>query len=385
MLYQLPPAGHTISLTTGAQTDLSPAEIFRPYEAEFYHSGTAALATAIMAAIRLKVVDSPEVILPAYGCPDLISAVLYAGARPVLVDLEPQRPWMDLELLASSVSSQTVAIIAASLFGIQERMPAIKTIAERSSVVLIEDSAQAFPTDGMASFWTGDLVVISFGRGKPVSLLGGGAVLCQDDRFRGLLPECRPDSPAPALARVTLRLKARLYNLMSSAYVYWMPAGLPFLHLGETRYHPLTSIRCMDNARLELLAANTEAYRRRSLHVQAALAGLVGELATRSGSVVDLPAVCNLPASHALLRYPLLVEPVIRDRVYNRLRREGLGVSRMYPAALSGIAGLEEYLGVAGISPVAQNFAARVLTRPVHERVRAVDIRRIASCLESIA
>lgn len=385
MLYQLPPAGHTITLTRGAQTSLSPADIFRPYEAEFYHSGTAALAAAVMAAIRLKAVDAPEVILPAYGCPDLISAVLYAGARPVLVDLEPQRPWMDLEQLASSVSSQTVAIITVSLFGIQERMPAIRAIAERSSVVLIEDSAQAFATDGMTSFWTGDLVVISFGRGKPVSLLGGGAVLCQADRFRGLLPECRPHSPAPALKRLTLRLKARLYNLMSSAYVYWMPAGLPFLHLGETRYHPLTSIRCMDVARLELLATNTEAYQRRSLRVQAALASLVGELATRSGSLVDLPAVCNVPDTRALLRYPLLLDPAIRDRVYHRMRSEGLGVSRMYPAALPGIAGLEESLGAAVVFPVAQDFAARVLTLPVHERVRAVDIRRIAGCLESIA
>jgi dTDP-4-amino-4,6-dideoxygalactose transaminase len=383
MFYQLPPAGERICLAARTDTGRAPDDLFHPWQAGFYNSGTAALAAAIMAAIRRKGVPAPEVILPAYGCPDLVSAVFHAGARPVLVDLEPQRPWMDLEQLAASVGSQTAAIVAVSLFGIQERMPALRVIAEQSAVTLIEDSAQAFPKNGVESFWDGDLVVMSFGRGKPVSLLGGGAVLYRDEQFRGLLPECSHGTDGQPLQRFMFRLKAMLYNLMSSPHAYWIPAGLPFLHLGETRFHPLSEVECMDDARLGLLSVNTAAFRRRTLRVQSALAGLIGELSARAANLVDLPAVCDTPATRALLRYPLLLDAGRRDEAYNRMNGSGLGVSKMYPAALPGIAGLEHHLGPAGTFPVARDFASRVLTLPVHERVRETDIRAIASGLES--
>jgi len=384
MFYQLPPAGERICLAAGVHTVRAPDDLFRPWQAGFFNSGTAALAAAVMAAVHRKGVLAPEVILPAYGCPDLVSAVLHAGARPVLVDLEPQRPWMDLEQLAASVGPQTAAIVAVSLFGIQERMPALRVIAERSAVTLIEDSAQAFPKNGVESFWDGDLVVMSFGRGKPVSLLGGGAVLYRDDQFRGLLPECSHGTDGRPLQWLAVRLKAVLYNLMSSPRAYWIPAGLPFLRLGETRFHPLSAVECMDAARLELLSVNTAAFRRRTLRVQSLLASLIAELAARAGGLVDLPAACAAPATRALLRYPLLLDAAMRDEVYNCLNGRGLGVSRMYPAALPDIAGLENHLGSAGDFPVARNFASRVLTLPVHERVQDADIRAIASGLESV-
>lgn len=383
MFYQLPPAGHPISLDTGSHAVLSPGDIFHPYQATFYNSGTAALAAAISVAVRLQGVTAPEVILPAYGCPDLVSATVHAGARPVLVDLEPDRPWMSLDQLAASVGPQTVAIVAVSLFGIPERMSAIRGIAERSSVLLIEDSAQAFPNNGMESFWDGDLVVLSFGRGKPVSLLGGGAVLFRDEQFHRLLPDCGPDSAGTALGQARFRLQARLYNFMSSPHVYWIPAGLPFLGLGETRYHPLEAVRCMDTPRLGLLAANIATFQRRGRGVQSRLTGQCREISLRAGGrLVDLPAVCKVPESQSLLRYPLLLDIGLRDVIYNCLKRRGLGASRMYPAALPEIAGMQ---GVGGVFPVARDFSARILTLPVHDRVKDSDIRRIADCLSALA
>jgi len=380
MFYALPPAGQPINLRAGARAGQSPADVFHPWQAKFFNSGTAALAAAVMAAVRLKGVHDPQVILPAYGCPDLVSAVLYAGASPVLVDLEPERPWMDLDQLAARVGPDTVAIIAVDLFGIQERLRAIRAVTARFSPVLIEDSAQAFPVEGMEAFWGGDLVVVSFGRGKPVSLLGGGAVLYRENRFDGLLPDFGAHRDASAPQRLAFRIQAVLYNLMSRPRIYWIPAGLPFLHLGETRFHALAEVRCMDAARLGLLTANIHAFRQRGQHVQTSLAGRVGTLA-RTGRVVDLPAVCDMPGSNVLLRYPLLFAPDIRDRLYNCMKEKGLGVSRLYPAALPDITGLGRYLAGAGDFPVARAFARRLLTLPVHSRVRDADITAIWTCM----
>ncbi|UCB54712.1 MAG: DegT/DnrJ/EryC1/StrS family aminotransferase, partial [Thiotrichales bacterium] len=180
MFYQLPPAGNPINLTATAEPGLFLDSFFSPYQPRFFASGTAALAAVIIAAIRLKNVTRPEVVLPAYGCPDLVSAVVYAGAKPVLVDLEPDRPWMDLAQLSGKITAHTVAIVATDLFGISERIDAIRPIARQAGAMLIEDSAQAFPGARESDIWGGDCVVLSFGRGKPVSLLGGGVVLFRD-------------------------------------------------------------------------------------------------------------------------------------------------------------------------------------------------------------
>ena len=184
MFYQLPPVGNPVRLSDGRNDESLLQEVFSPYTPGFFDSGTSALAASILAAVNVKGASKPEVILPAYGCPDLISAVVFAGAKPVLVDLEAERPWMDLEQVSAHITGHTVAVIAASLCGIPERLGALRQITEQAELLLIEDSAQLFPGSIDEANWQGDLVVISFGRGKPVSLLGGGAVLFRDKRIR---------------------------------------------------------------------------------------------------------------------------------------------------------------------------------------------------------
>lgn len=383
MFYQLPPVGNPVRIAGGMSAESLLQEVFSPYTPRYFDSGTAALAAAIIAAIKLKGVEVPEVILPAYGCPDLVSAVIFAGARPLLVDLEPERPWMSLEQLSSSISASTVAIVAVNLFGIPERLHALKEIARRASVLLIEDSAQAFPEGGGESFWAGDLVVISFGRGKPVSLLGGGAVLFRGIDLGKLLPEPEPQSSNVVLQRLGFWLKATLYNLMISPYSYWLPQGLPFLHLGETRFYPLTALGMMDPIRMKALAENVSAYQQRGTRVQSTLSGLVAELDAAGVELVDLPAICHVSRSQRLLRYPLLLDARARDRVYSHLEHKGLGVSRMYPVTLPAIPGLGPYFESKKTYPEAVSFAARILTLPLHEKVANSDIGKIMAGLLS--
>lgn len=378
MFYQLPPAGNPVCLSPGLAAGTALADAFSPYSPRYLASGTAALAAAVTAAIRLKGGNDPEVILPAYGCPDLVSAVLHAGARPVLVDLEPDRPWMDLGQVSAAIRPETVAIIAASLLGIPERMDRLGVLASESSVVLIEDSAQAFPQDRDRDFWSADLVVLSFGRGKPVSMLGGGAVLFRDSRFGSLLPDSGVQGRR---AGRVFRLQATLYNLMLSPRLYWLPQSLPFLHLGETRFHPLDQVAPMDAGRLALLSANIEAYRRRPETARKTLAELTGQAVAAGVDVIDLHAVCEMPPSRRLLRYPLLFDRATRDDVLASLMRRGLGASTMYPVILPEVAGLEAVFAATGEFPVARSFAARLLTLPLYERLGAADFTGIRECI----
>jgi dTDP-4-amino-4,6-dideoxygalactose transaminase len=382
-LYQLPPVGNPIKLSSVDNPEHLLDSFFSPYKTQYYASGTAALAATISAAIRSKDVDSPEVILPAYGCPDLVSAAVFAGAKPVLVDLVLDRPWMDLQQLSEHITSNTVAIIAASLFGISERMAELRPIAEQAGVVLIEDSAQAFPGNDESDFWHGDMVVLSFGRGKPVSLLGGGAVLFRDFRLGNLLPAVATQVFTGRRKTGLSRLKVALYNHMISPRMYWLPHNLPFLNLGQTRYHPLTGIDAIDLAQLEMLPANIAAYQGNGMETQAALCGIFKEMNTSATGIIDLPKVCQVSPERRLLRYPLLVNESIRDRLYRQLHRFGSGPSVMYPAALPGIPGLEALLAGQGPFPVAEAFAARILTLPTHRLVGLKDIANIRRVLNS--
>ena len=384
MFYQLPPVGNPVYLRdTGTAVPLA-TDIFSPFGSRYFDSGTAALAAAVTVAIRMARQEHPEVIIPAYGCPDLVSAVLHAGAKPVLVDLQPERPWMDLDRLSSCMGARTVAIIAVDLLGIPERMAEIRKLAGKASVLLIEDSAQAFPVHVTDTCWSGDLVVLSFGRGKPVNLLGGGAVLYRDTLLGNALAKVAAEPRAAPIQDVGFRVKTAIYNRLRSPRLYWMLQGLPFLHLGETRFRPLTGISGMDEYRVGLLSANIEAYRDSSSSVQNAVTDMIAELADNGEQLLDLPDVCGISRNQRLLRYPLLIARDQRDRIYRELREAGMGPSRMYPSSLPDIPGLKALLTGQGRFPMAEDFAARILTLPIHDRVAVTDIRRFRRILSSL-
>ncbi len=387
MFYQLPPVGNPVCLHSHGreQTGSAAATLLSSDQAWFYASGTAALAAAIVAAMQVKSIESAEVILPAYGCPDLISAVEFAGARPVLVDIEADRPWFDLTQLASAITDNTAAIVAVNLFGISERWTQLRELAQKNNVILIEDSAQYFPGGEEQQDWQGDLVVFSFGRGKPVSLLGGGAVLASTAPLVKLLPQPKT-SLTTFHQRFAFNLKAKLYNSMISPLLYWLPQSLPFLHLGETRYHTLQAIEAMDQKRMDLLPANISCYQDdadasiRSEKISLMLDSLTGSPAR----LMNLPRLCNIEANRRLLRYPLLLEAESRDRAYHRLKQAGLGVSIMYPASLPKITGVNHLLDDKQRFPNAEDFASRVLTLPTHTGVSEKDIDKMQTILSEL-
>lgn len=383
---KLPPVGNPV--TRERSKKLNELSVFSSYQVHFYASGTAALAAALLAAIAevnsetgSTVIRRTEVILPAYACPDLVSAVVFTGATPVLVDLQAESPWMDLAALSSAITEHTVAIVAVDLFGIRERWQQLRAIAEQHDLLLIEDSAQYFPGAEESIDWHGDMVILSFGRGKPVSLLGGGAVLTKNAGLYERLPKPAP-VPANGLKRWQYGLKTGAYNAMISPILYWILLALPFLHLGETRYHPLSAIAAMDQVRLDLLASNIFRYQNDA--AAAARRDKISAMLDTIDFVVNLPEINDTPVKTRLLRYPLLVGGTSRDRVYRKLERAGLGASIMYPASLPMIAGVEQLLGDSQRYPNAEAFAARLITLPLHSSVSDKKIAQMKAVIGSV-
>lgn len=376
MLYQLPPAGNAI-VVSGQSTALAQIERdWSPFSVRWYGSGTSALAAAVSAAVARKRVRAPEVIVPAYACPDVVSAVLFAGATPVLVDFVPHRPWLDIEACRRRANHNTVALIAINFLGISERVPLLRTVTAACDAVLIEDCAQAFPigAEAMAALG-GDMVVLSFGRGKPVSLLGGGAVLSRVEISR-LLPPVDP-SGAGLRTRAKFLLRAVTYNVLRRPRLYWLLNALPFAGLGKTVFKPLPALAPAQSS-IEFLGVNVDRYRSMANRVRELRVGLGEVLSSRA---LDLAAACAVPDNARLLRFPLLIEPAACARADNALRRAGLGSSRLYQVSLPMVAGISEAVREQGDFPNARDFAASLLTLPTHAQVKPRDIERMAAIL----
>jgi len=104
------------------------------------NSGTSALHLALLAA---GVGPGDEVITVPFTFVASVAAILYAGARPVLVDIDPRSFTMDPALVEAAVTSRTTAILPVHLYGQPADMDPILEIARRHDLVVIEDAAQA--------------------------------------------------------------------------------------------------------------------------------------------------------------------------------------------------------------------------------------------------
>jgi len=368
----LPPAGHPIALS-GQSGELP---VFAGYHAAWVNSGTAALALAfLLARHRYPQLRKPEVVLPGYACPDLVAAAVHAGVQPVLADIGADDPSYDLNSLSSVLSPSTVAVVAVNFLGIQERMPELRELLSGwPAAALIEDDAQWFPEPPTANSLKGDVVCLSFGRGKPVSLLGGGALLMRDSFVQ---PASVASLVSPSQDTGSdLNLKFRLYNALLNPWCYGLLSRNPLLKLGNTEFKPLHHITALDLRRLNLLPSNIQNHLTRSAEAAAHIHLLLPP-------AMDLPA--RLPERSArLLRYPVLCEGSRqRDALWAKLRRAGLGASVMYRHPLAAIEGAAPYLVATAGLPGARRFADRLLTLPVHAGVSGRNLERIGKILNS--
>lgn len=381
MFHSLPPAGNPILLKSELLDKDDLANLFNGWRVHYYASGAMALAAGILAVKHIKKVISPEVIIPAYTCPEVVSAIIFAGATPVLVDFIEDKPWISIDDLQNKISSKTIAIIAVDMLGIPERLEVIKDIASNKDLILIEDSAQFFPREISSAAWKGDLVILSFGRGKPVSLLGGGAILSRPDyagNYDFRIP--KQETGSRLLRMLTYKLKVRLYNILLRPSLYWFPSSLPVLNIGETVYRPMDELSSFPQENASLLTANIRSYLGQDRGIQDGISSVVAKYAGEH--IVDLPADCDALGYH-LTRYPILaMDDGSSTDLLKLLSRKGLGASPFYKNILPWIKGINGEIRFPGRYPNAESFAKRLITLPTHQYVRTEDISALDGVLE---
>jgi dTDP-4-amino-4,6-dideoxygalactose transaminase len=110
------------------------------------------------------------------------NSVLYTGARPVFVDIEPDSYNIDPNQIEAAITPRTKAVMPVHLYGNPSDMPRIMDIAERHGLAIIEDAAQAHGADiggERAGSWSTGC--FSFYPTKNITTGEGGMVTTDDD------------------------------------------------------------------------------------------------------------------------------------------------------------------------------------------------------------
>lgn len=162
-------------------------------------SGTAGLHVALHQA---GIGPGDEVILPSFTFVASANAILFTGATPVFVEVDPLTFNLDPAAVEAAITPRTRAIEIVDIFGYPAELPALIDIAHRHDLVLVEDACQAIGGgyDGKPYGSWGHPAILAFYANKQMTTAEGGIILTDDDEVArnalSLVNQGRSDSGA---------------------------------------------------------------------------------------------------------------------------------------------------------------------------------------------
>ncbi|MBI1369293.1 MAG: aminotransferase class I/II-fold pyridoxal phosphate-dependent enzyme [Planctomycetes bacterium] len=159
-------------------------------------SGTAGLHLVLAA---LGIGPGDQVITTPFSFIASANCILYVGATPVFVDIDPVSLNMDPDKVEAAITDRTRAIIAVETFGNPTHMERLASIAQRHEIPLIEDACEAlggvYKGKPVGSF--GRAAVFAFYPNKQITTGEGGMIVTDDDRLADLCRSMRNQGRAP--------------------------------------------------------------------------------------------------------------------------------------------------------------------------------------------
>lgn len=306
-------------------------------------NGTDALELALRAC---GVGRGDEVVLPANTFVATAEAVVRAGARPVLVDVDPDTLLVDPAAAVAAFGPRTRAVVPVHLYGQVAPVEQLAAAADAAGVVVVEDAAQAqgAARHGRRAGTWGRLAATSFYPGKNLGAYGDAGAVTTDDAEL-----------------------ARRVRLLGN-------------HGSEVRYEHLV---LGFNSRLDTLQA---------VVLRAKLRRLEGWNAARRAAaarydalLADLPEVRrpvtapgNTPVWHLyVVRVPG------RDEVLRRLNESGIGAAVHYPVPVHRHPAFADLGYPAGAFPVAEQAAGQLLSLPLFAEITPAQQDRVVSELRA--
>ena len=147
-----------------------------------YHNGRSALSQGLKTAVLKESKERPGVIITALTCYAVVEAVKAAGFTPVFADIDQDTLHFNGKTMEEALKKHdnVRAVIIQNNLGHPCDIKGIEKVAKKHKLVLIEDlahSAGISYEDGVEAGTIGDIVALSFGKGKSIDTISGGALV----------------------------------------------------------------------------------------------------------------------------------------------------------------------------------------------------------------
>lgn len=348
-------------------------------------SGRAALWLVLKTLYRLQ----PErnvVALPAYTCFSVAASVARAGLKLHPLEMDPVTLDADIPGLETLPKDKLLCILTSNLFGFVNDVSLYKKIARQTGAFLVDNAAQALGAarEGNLAGTAGDVGIYSFGRGKALAAMEGGAIVTNDNQLaQALREELSPLQNSSTLHRARLLAELFAYSALLRPRLYWIAEGMPFLKLGTTEFNAGFPVHSFDSLSGELIVHLLDRLEEIN-RIRCANAARITMALDGCGTLsFPQPAPNCRPT---MVRLPVIAcDESTRTRAVTRLRRAGIGASTFYPSAICDIPGIERYLATGDCHrKKAERLSRTLFTLPVHPFVEQRDIERIVDVLGAL-
>ncbi|MBM4137704.1 MAG: DegT/DnrJ/EryC1/StrS family aminotransferase [Nitrospira sp.] len=305
-------------------------------------SGTDALHLSLNA---LGIGKGDEVITTPFTFFATAEAILYTGATPVFVDIEPDTFNIDVRQIESKITKGTKAILPVHLFGLTTDMEEILKIAKKHNLKVIEDCAQSFGAglNGKKAGSFGDAGCFSFYPSKNLGGYGdGGIIALHDTAVADEIRKLRNHGSKGSYIHERIGFNSRLDEIQ---------AGILLIKLNHI----------------------DEYNRKRRQH-----AAIYNELLS---DTVRCP-VEKKGTYHVFQQYT--IRSPKRDEIQKRLKENGISSVIYYPVPLH-LQGALKFLNYKeGDFPVAEKAAREVLSLPIYPELEESVIIKIAEIIKDV-
>ena len=319
-----------------------------------FSSGKASLCRLLVALRESDDAGRKQVLIPGYTCYSVAASVVKAGLEIRCYDLDPHTFWPDEASVKALAGNQTLAIIGQHLFGIPTPMEGLRETAESTGSYLIEDAAQALggAYKGTPLGTLGDFGILSFGRGKPLPLGSGGAIMAKKGEILQEIEKKQGNNGYSSFAA------AAVTQLISKPYLYWIAEMLP-LGLGETIFDPGFPVQSMPHTMKRLGKIALRELDNLNAH-RCEIAGIYQE------AIQDMKTPPVPPESTPVFtRYPVSAgnNPISKSLLK-------LGVRRMYPRAILEEPSIQPYCSQdRATTKGASEISRTLITLPTHRDI----------------
>jgi dTDP-4-amino-4,6-dideoxygalactose transaminase len=308
----------------------------------------------VLALEALGVGPGDEVITTPMSFVATANAVLFHGAVPIFVDVDPRTGLIDPAAVDAAITTRTKAVVAVHLYGQLADMRRLRSICDRHHLGLVEDAAHAIEAqkDGVRVAELGDMTVFSFYATKTMTSGDGGAIVA---RNQGMLERLRRLRNHGVTKDAASRHGGR--------YVHW-----DMVELGYKA--------AMTDIEAALLLPQIERLEARRDRRQAIVERY--ERALRARSDVSLMSWSGRSSHHL---FPVLVSAEVRDRVLEGMGERGVGVAVNYRAVHTLQYYREKFGYRRDAFPVAADIGERTISLPLYFTLTDPETDRVLAAL----